>query len=71
MNTKPYFIVTAITATIVLLMGSMDDAVARGHGGGLSGGGFSRSGAAASGSFSSSGTIRLNECRGSLCLAVG
>lgn len=56
MNTKPYFVVTAITATIVLLIVSMDDAVARGRGGGGGGGrgGFSRSGAAASGSFSSS-----------------
>ncbi len=44
-------IVTAVTATIVLLIGSMDDAVARGRGGGggglsRGGGGFSRGGGA-------------------------
>lgn len=41
-------IVTAISATFVLLMGIGDEAVARGGGGGS---GFSRSGAASSGSF--------------------
>ena len=57
MKTRSHMIVTAISATFVLLMGIGDEAVARGRrwrrsrGGG--GGGFSRSGAASSGSFSS------------------
>jgi hypothetical protein len=54
MKTRSYMIVTAISATFVLLMSIGDEAVARGGGGGGGGisrgggggGGFSRSGAA-------------------------
>ena len=59
MKTRSHMIVTAISATFVLLMGIGDEAVARGGGGGGGGsrggggGGFSRSGAASSGSLSS------------------
>jgi len=50
MNTKSYWLVTAVRHLRVA-DGHRDEAVARGGGGG--GGGFSRSGAASSGSFSS------------------
>ena len=52
MKTKSYMIVTAISATFVLLTGIGDEAVARGGGGG---GGFSRGGGGSGGGFSRGG----------------
>ena len=60
MNTKSYLIMPVIAVAFIFLIDTVDDAAARGFGGGAraggahaGGGGFSRGGAAASGSFSS------------------